>query len=124
MGSKSETKFNKPFLILSGALGVLLLLGAYNAVVWLSTKQTKISCHTPTLVATQTEYCVYHARSGLLVDTNTLLIGPSPGRGIVYTVPYTAQDIQVEWSTANDAAIIRMPGTELTIAPGVYIDTR
>ncbi len=110
------------FFFVAGALALLVVILGYHLLTSAFAMQTKVACHTPK--STNTEYCVYHTQTPrLLADKNTLLIGPSSGRGIVYDVPYSLNEIVVTWDAA-DAATIAMPSTRLIIESEEYIDTR
>ncbi|MFI1238269.1 hypothetical protein [Nocardia salmonicida] len=72
-----------------------------------------------------TEYCVYHRTTwGLLNTEYEILVGPSPNRGLIYSVPYPAHDAHVSWAADTALLTIDMPGTALTIEAAEYIDTR
>lgn len=84
--------------------------------------QVEIGCGIPKQGAT---YCVYHrTKPGFLHADYEVLIGPSPTRGLVYGIPYAAEQTSVTWDSATDAVTIAMPGTTLTISSIEYLDTR
>ncbi len=112
------------FPILSIVTGLFLTI-AYQFLVYGISKQTKLSCHKLNPSITNTEYCAYYrATPGFLGGSNTLLIGPSPNRGIVYNIPYSLGNIHVTWDDNNDAVTVSLPGTKLTIDQSEYVDTR
>lgn len=85
-------------------------------------QQVKLSCNT----IVRTEYCVYFRPSvSLLSSHSTVLIGPSPDRGVVFSVPYgtAAKDIEVIWGASN-AVTLRMQNATLSLEPSIYIDSR
>ena|SRR5688572_23843591 len=122
---KTRLTSNKLLLFLGGAAALGLLLLSIHLLMGLASERTTLSCHKLKPTATQTEYCVYHTHTpGLLSNRDTVLIGPSPERGIKYTVPYERQNIKVEWDPATDAVTLVMPNTRLTISAETYVDTR
>ncbi len=105
---------------LAGVVAVL----AYPGIVYAMSTQTTVACR-PSPPEGGASYCVYHRSTpGLLADGNQLLVGPSPGRGLVYEVPYGRSDISASWSPTTRAVTITMPGTQLTIEPAEYLDSR
>lgn len=108
-----------------GVVLVVVLVILYNVVVYSFSNQKKLSCHHPKAEITHTEYCVYHSTTpGLFGDRYNLLIGPSPGRGVSYDIPYSVGEIKVDWDKGTEVVTINMSGSILTIPPTVYIDTR
>lgn len=94
----------------------------YRVGIWLMSDQVEISCGAPKQGAA---YCAYHRTTpGFLQTSYEVLIGPSPGRGLVYGVPYAVEQTSATWDSATGAVTIAMPGTTLTITPAEYLDTR
>ncbi|MEV4124527.1 hypothetical protein [Nocardia sp. NPDC049707] len=101
---------------------VAVIFVGYRIWVSASSEQVEISCGPRTAAAL---YCVYHRTTPGFAGTRyEVIVGHSPGRGLVYGIPYAAEQIIATWDTSTGAVTIAMPGTTLTIAQSEYLDTR
>ncbi|MGW5308837.1 hypothetical protein [Nocardia thailandica] len=95
--------------------------GGYRVAVGFLSEQVVVGCDD----GSPSGYCVYHRHTpGLLSDSEQLLIGPSPNRGLVYEIPYRADQVAAAWDATTDVLTVTMPGTTLTVTPQEYVDSR
>ncbi len=110
-------------MLLVGIVCGLILSQLISLLIWSMGTEKTIACFDPS--KTQTKYCVYHtSKPGLFGNENKLVIGIRADRGLMYTIPYTPQQVSAEIDPDTEAIIITMPHTQLKIDQSEYVDTR